>query len=134
MLTVLGIVPVLGYQIANQKWLGIPWTVVALLGTATAFIVGFKNLQTYNRAWEARQIWGDILSASRAWGIPFSILISSMYTSLERVGESTESPFEGNANDVPISQICRTAERELRELLGETDIPPSLQPKNNIVL
>src|SRR5918994_720810 len=67
-LIVLGVVPVLAYQIGNLKWLGIPWTVVAMLGTATAFIVGFKNLQTYNRAWEARQIWGDIVSSSRAWG------------------------------------------------------------------
>lgn len=313
-LTLLGIAPVLAYQIGNQKWLGIPWTVVALLGTATAFVVGFKNLQTYNRAWEARQIWGDILSISRAWGImsrdflnnpgkskeltyrhlawltamryqmraarpwesagkahnaeygrrysvpekeasleselakyvspeelkqtlaardkathlmgrqsktlkelfagqeivvlqfvdmqrslkdllvqqgkserikdfpyprqfatinalfvrlfcillpfgllrefdrlndsvegimkgnmiwlviPFSALISWIYTSLERVGESTESPFEGNANDVPISQMCRTVEVDLREMLGETDLPPLLQAKNNIVL
>jgi putative membrane protein len=31
----------------------IPWTVVALLGTATAFIVGFKNTQTYSRTWGA---------------------------------------------------------------------------------
>lgn len=67
-LIVLGVVPAVGYQTGNMKWLGIPWTVVALLGTATAFIVGFKNLQTYNRAWEARQIWGDIISGSRAWG------------------------------------------------------------------
>src|SRR5258705_13645713 len=51
-----------------MKWAGIPWAVVALLGTATAFIVGFKNLQSYNRTWEARQIWGDILSGTRAWG------------------------------------------------------------------
>jgi putative membrane protein len=66
-LMVLGVVPVVAYQIGSMKWLGIPWTVVALLGTATAFIVGFKNLQTYNRTWEARQIWGDS-SSSRAWG------------------------------------------------------------------
>jgi putative membrane protein len=57
-LIVLGVVPAVAYQTGNMKWLGIPWTVVALLGTATAFIVGFKNLQTYNRTWEARQIWG----------------------------------------------------------------------------
>src|SRR5262245_54758695 len=68
-LVVLGVIPVVAYQIGNLKWLGMPWAVLALLGTATAFIVGFKNLQTYNRTWEARQIWGDILSASRAWGI-----------------------------------------------------------------
>jgi putative membrane protein len=67
-LIVLAVVPVVAYQIGDIKWLGIPSTVVALLGTATAFIVGFKNLQTYNRTWEARQIWGDIISGSRAWG------------------------------------------------------------------
>jgi putative membrane protein len=66
--------------------------------------------------------------------IPFSVLISWMYTSLGRVGESTESPFEGSPNDIPISQMCRTAEIDLREMLGETDFPPPLEPKNNIVL
>ncbi len=66
--------------------------------------------------------------------IPFSVLISWMYTSLERVGESTESPFEGSPNDIPISQMCRTAERDLREMLGEADFPPPLEPRNNIVL
>ena len=66
--------------------------------------------------------------------IPFSVLISWMYTSLGRVGESTESPFEGNANDISISQMCRTAEIDLREMLGETDLPSPLEPTNNIVL
>src|SRR6185295_11242785 len=67
-LIVLGVIPAIAYQTGDMKWLGIPWTVAALLGTATAFIVGFKNVQTYNRTWEARQIWGDIISNSRAWG------------------------------------------------------------------
>ena len=313
-LIVLGIVPVVAYEIGGLKWMGIPWTVVALLGTATAFIVGFKNIQTYNRIWEARHIWGEIASSSRAWGtmsrdffnnpgtskvliyrhlawltamryymresraletigkahnteylrfyyiperesameielakyvpdrelkqilatksqttqmlglqsktiaelfakqeivvlqfvdmqkaikeffvqqgraerikdfpyprqfaivsclfvrllclllplgllrefdslnesvegmmkgrmtwlvIPFSVLISWVYTSLDRVGESTENPFEGGANDVPISQMCRAVEVDLREMLGESDLPPLLQPRNDIVL
>jgi putative membrane protein len=313
-LIVLGVVPAAAYQTGNMKWLAIPWTVVALLGTATAFIVGFKNLQTYNRTWEARHIWGDIISSSRAWGmisrdsfdkadtskelvyrhlawltalryqlretrawdtttkahnaeylryysipevqtpleaelarflspaelvqilatgskatqilglqskaikglfarqvivvtqfvemqrsirdflfqqgrcerikdfpyprqfasinsfflklfclllpfgllrefdglnesvegvikghmvwlvIPFSVLISWVYTSLGRVGESTENPFDGSPNDVPISQMCRAAEIDLRAMLGETDLPSPLEPRNNIVL
>lgn len=66
--------------------------------------------------------------------IPFSVLISWVYTSLEQVGESTENPFEGSANDVPISQMSRTIEIDMREMLGETDLPPALQPKNNIIL
>ena len=311
---IISIFPVVLYQIVGLKWLAIPWTVVALLGTATAFLVGFKNTQTYNRTWEARQIWGAILNSSRFFGtmsrdfinnpgitkelvyrhfawltalryamrdsrvwetsgnayneeykeyyiipeketpletelekylsaaelkyilttknkatqimslqsktikglftnkeidsnqyvemqrmikdfydqqgkseriknfpyprqfatinsffiklfcillpfgmlkefdkinetmnglmkgnmvwlvIPFSVLISWVYTSLEQVGESTENPFEGSANDVPISQMSRTIEIDMREMLGETDLPPALQPKNNIIL
>jgi putative membrane protein len=66
--------------------------------------------------------------------IPFSVLISWVFTSLEQVGESTENPFEGGANDVPISQMSRTVEIDIREMLGETDLPPVLQPQNNIIL
>ena len=313
-LLLMGILPVMLYQYLDLKWLGISWTVVALLGTATAFIVGFKNTQTYNRTLEAQQIWTLILNASRSWGtmsrdflsnpqktkllvyrhlawltalryemrsyrvwetsqkrhnaeyqqyydvpehkttlreelskyldsnelhyilssknkatqimslqsktlkelydnqeivvlqfvdmqrtikdffsqqgrseqlkdspyprqyaiintllvklfcfllpfgllkefdklndsvegimkgnmvwlvIPFSVIISWMYTSLGQVGESTENPFEGNANDVPISQISRIIEIDLKEMLGETDLPPFLEPKHNIIL
>jgi ion channel-forming bestrophin family protein len=66
--------------------------------------------------------------------IPFSVLVSWIYTSLDQVGESTENPFEGNANDVPISHMCRAMEIELRELLNESDLPPVLEANNNIVL
>ncbi|HEY4136339.1 MAG TPA: bestrophin family ion channel [Alphaproteobacteria bacterium] len=314
-LLVMAVVPVALYQLAGWKWLAIPWTVVAVIGTATAFIVGFKNTQTYNRTIEAQQVWTSILSASRAWGVmcrdflkdgatsrelvyrhlawatalryqlrrarpwefasgsanaeyqkawysvpekesplkaaiepyvtadelayalatrnkptrllglqsaavkrlyergdipinfflemekaikeffdqqgrseriknfpyprqyavvstifvrsfclllpfgmlkefdalnlvapawmqghmvwwvvPFSAAISWMYTSLMQVGDSTENPFEGNANDVPMAQICRIMEIELRDLLGETGLPPLLEPKNGIIL
>lgn len=65
---------------------------------------------------------------------PFSVLISWVFTSLEQVGESTENPFEGGANDVPISQMSRTIEIDLREMLGESDLPEALKAVNNIVL
>ena len=61
-------------------------------------------------------------------------LICWMYTSLDQVGESTENPFEGSPNDVPISQMSRTIEIDLREMLGETELPPAIQAQNNIVL
>jgi ion channel-forming bestrophin family protein len=66
--------------------------------------------------------------------IPFSVLISWVFTSLEQVGESTENPFEGNANDVPISQMSRAVEIDIREMLGEVDLPQVVQPQNDIVL
>ena len=66
-LLLIATIPTVLYQVFDIKWLSIPWPVVALLGTATAFIVGFKNVQTYNRTWEARQIWGAAMSSSRYW-------------------------------------------------------------------
>jgi len=55
-------------------------------------------------------------------GVPLSILISWMYASLDRVGEATENPFEGGANDVPITRICGEIEADLRGMLGEVEL------------
>lgn len=57
------------FEVFGLAWLAIPWQPVALVGTAAAFIAGFKNTQTYNRLWEARKIWGAIINDSRTWGI-----------------------------------------------------------------
>src|SRR5262245_14834744 len=64
----LAFIPVALYQLLGQKWIALPWSMAVLLGTATSFIVGFKNAQTYNRTVEAQQIWTAIASASRYWG------------------------------------------------------------------
>jgi len=60
-------IPVFCYDILGLKWLVVPWPIVAFLGTATAFVIGFKNQQTYNRTWEARDIWGMTMGMSRSW-------------------------------------------------------------------
>ena len=307
-------VPVVLFQVADWRWISIPWPVLALLGTAASFIVGFKNAQTYSRTLEAQQIWSAISSSSRYWGlisrdylgsaaktrglvyrhlawltalryqlrtpqiweasanrynfeyrrkayriteeevaieselkkflsteelmllrsrknlataliwlqsaaimelykgglpllhhadmqktlkdlvdqqtraerlknfpfprqyaiintifvwtfalllpfgtvaefaklndlvtgvfqgnmtwmtVPFSVLVAWMYVSLDQVGESTENPFEGGANDVPITRICRQLEIDLRDMLDEKDIPALDPPQNNIIL
>ncbi|QIH32718.1 bestrophin family ion channel [Sphingobacterium sp. DR205] len=69
LLLLISIVPVLMYELLGLQWLVVPWPIVAFLGTATAFVVGFKNQQTYNRTWEARDIWGLKIGMSRAWAI-----------------------------------------------------------------
>lgn len=307
------LLPVALYDVAGLKWITVPWTAVALFGTATAFIVAFKNTQTYNRTIEAQQLWTAILTSSRAWGIlvrdllkspersrdlayrhfawltalryelreprawestemranaeynavfqipekqtpledelkkfvppdelkpllsdkyrlttllarqskilkdsfereeipanfflelekllkefldqqgnceriknfpyprqyaivsrifvgffclllpfgllkefnaldafapawakghmvwlliPFSVAISWMYCALEQVGQSTENPFEGGTNDVPISQISRGIEAELMQILGEKNLPPMFEPQKNVL-
>jgi putative membrane protein len=300
-------IPTVLFQIFDLKWIAIPWVPVALVGTAGAFIVGFKNTQTYNRLWEARQIWGAIVNTSRTWGImskdfvktdkseieqliyrhcawltalrfqlrkpqswensnknynieyrnyftvpewagkledelkqylsvdelnyivgkknratqlialqskhikslrearkidnyeyvemarrladlydhqgkceriknfpyprqfasinlffiwllvlmlpfgmlnefqklgdtfvwltiPFSVIVSWVFTSMEKVGEATENPFEGGANDIPMAALSRTIEIDLRDMLDESNLPDPITPTNNILM
>jgi putative membrane protein len=76
-----------------------------------------------------------ILKGAMVWlVIPFSTLISWVYASLDQVGESTENPFEGSPNDIPISQMSRAVEIDIREMLAEVELPPVLHVQNNIVL
>lgn len=318
-LLALATVPTVCYVILEWKWIAIPWLPIALLGTAVAFIIGFKNNASYDRLWEGRKAWGGIVNSSRSWGImikdfvtnkhasipvdekvlqgmrekfmmrhfawltalrfqlreartwesvylkhnaeyrdkwftvqehkgdlrtelhtyldadevdhvmqksnkaaqiiaiqsgqlrslldqgfiedfrhmelekllvefynqqgvseriknfpyprqfatlnlyftrifvcliplgmlqefdklggdliwltiPFSVLSAWVFTTMEKIGESTESPFEGSANDVPITAISRGIEIDLREMFEMKDIPPSLKPENSILV
>ena len=62
-------IPTILFELFDWHWLAIPCVPIAMIGTAAAFIVGFRNTQTYNRLWEARQIYGSIVNNSRAWGL-----------------------------------------------------------------
>jgi putative membrane protein len=57
------------YHNAGFTFLKVPWTPVAVVGTAVAFIIGFQNNSAYGRIWEARKIWGGIVNTSRSWGM-----------------------------------------------------------------
>ena len=56
-----------------------PWLPIALIGTAVAFIIGFRNNVTYDRIWEARKIWGGIVNSSRSFGVLLKDVISNEY-------------------------------------------------------
>jgi ion channel-forming bestrophin family protein len=53
----LATVPTLLHIYLGWASLIIPWLPIALVGTAVAFLTGFKNSASYSRLWEARQIW-----------------------------------------------------------------------------
>lgn len=318
LLTLIACIPTISYSLLECKWLIVPWLPIALIGTAVAFVIGFKNNASYDRMWEARRAWGGIVNTSRSWGImvkdyvdgyreaaqiapgelahahrklfyrhmawltalryqlrepkswenmsksynaefrshtfriaeyeselkdeltqyldkeeldyvlskknrathiiglqsrhlkeleqqgwietfrhtelekqlvelynqqgvceriknfpyprqyatlnmifvrificivpfgmlqefqkigdnfiwfniPFSVLVTWVFNTMEKIGESTENPFEGSANDVPITAMSRTIEIDMREMLDETGIPAGLQPVNDIL-
>jgi len=57
------------YYFFEVDWFKIPWTPLALIGTAVAFVIGFQNNAAYGRIWEARKIWGGIVNTSRTFGM-----------------------------------------------------------------
>ena len=81
---ILAVIPVLLYTVLRWYWLHLPWLPIGVLGTAVAFIVGFKNNASYDRLWEARKIWGGIVNASRS----FTIMINDFITN-----EHAEEPL-----------------------------------------
>lgn len=61
--------------------------------------------------------------------IPISVLISGVFTIMERTGAANEDPFENLVTDVPLTALCNTIERDLREMLGEENLPEKLVPQ-----
>ena len=45
-----------------------------------------------------------------------------------RSGAKSENPFDGGPNDLPLNQISRAIEINLRERLEESDLPPPITP------
>jgi putative membrane protein len=65
--------------------------------------------------------------------VPFTLLISWVFFMMEKISDSSEDPFEGGVHDVPVSAICRTIEIDLRQALGETDVPAPLAPVDDVL-
>ena len=71
------------------------------------------------------------------WGvwltIPFSMLISWVFFTMEQIGEFSENPFDNSVNDTPIAAICRNIEIDIKEFLGEA-LPAKMNPVDDVLL
>jgi len=65
--------------------------------------------------------------------IPVSVIISFVFAIIGKVGEVNEDPFENKITDVPLTDICNNIERDLKEMIGETEKPEKLQPENGYI-
>lgn len=76
---------------------------------------------------DTMQVWFEYLM------IPFSVLISWMFITMEKVGDFSEDPFEGRLNDVPMTALCRTIEIDLRDMLDEENLPDPVKPIDHVL-
>jgi putative membrane protein len=65
--------------------------------------------------------------------VSFAMLISWVFYMMERVSDSSEDPFEGGVNDVPVSAMCRSIEIDLKQALGEENIPAMHEPVDEVL-
>lgn len=65
--------------------------------------------------------------------LPFNLIVSWVFSLMEYTGDYSENPFEGLINDVPIYSIVRNIEIDLREMLGEKDLPEKMKPQYDVL-
>lgn len=95
-----------------------------------AFVIIFLSLLPFGMIPELMKV-GDF----GVWfAIPITTVVGWIYVMMEIIGDYSENPFQGMANDIPMLSLCRTIEIDLREMLGETEIPSPIQPKEGILM
>jgi putative membrane protein len=69
------------------------------------------------------------LAGLLGWATPLlTAVVSYTFFGLDALGDELEDPFGLDVNDLPLTAMVRTVERDLRAALGETELPPPLLP------
>lgn len=89
-----------------------------------SFFVPFGMLDAFNKV-EGWLFWiCPVISALIIW----------IFFLMEKIGDYSENPFEGTYNDVPITNISRGIEIDLREMINDENIPDPIQEENGFLM
>lgn len=58
-------------------------------------------------------------------------IVAYTFFGLDALGDEIEEPFGLSPNDLPLDAICRAIEIDMRDALGDSDLPPPLAPVHN---
>ncbi|RYE25635.1 MAG: hypothetical protein EOP51_03370 [Sphingobacteriales bacterium] len=58
--------------------------------------------------------------------IPFNLVVTWVFLLMEYTGDVSENPFEGLLNDVPLRTIVRNVEIDIKDMLGEDELPEKI--------
>ena len=74
------------------------------------------------------------LVTNMGWYTPLgSTLVGFIFLALDRIGTDLEDPFDNRIYDVPLTSITKTIDVNLRQLLGETQLPPAEKPIHGVL-
>lgn len=72
--------------------------------------------------------------SSLGWFTPLgSTLVGFIFLALDKIGRDLEDPFDNTVHDIPLTSISRTVEINLRQMLGETELPQPVVPVNDVL-
>ena len=99
------------------------------------FLVPFGLLDVFAK--HAQHV-SKAISTKEFFFLLFPMLISAglitwVFGTMEAIGDASEDPFERSLNDVPMNALCRTIEIDLKQILGETDLPEKETSIDNIM-
>ncbi len=64
------------------------------------------------------------------YGLPLVLIIGTLFFMLEGAAYNLQDPFENRPSDTAVTAIARTIEINIRELLGEEEIPEPLKAES----
>jgi ion channel-forming bestrophin family protein len=74
------------------------------------------------------------LVESLKWFTPVgSVVVGIMFMGLDKIGRDLENPFDNSIYDVPVTAIATTIEINLRQLIGETELPDPVKPVEGVL-
>jgi putative membrane protein len=62
------------------------------------------------------------------------VIMAMAFISIDSMGHALKNPFENAPNDTPMTSLSTTIERDLREMLGETELPEPVQPVKGVLM
>jgi ion channel-forming bestrophin family protein len=62
-----------------------------------------------------------------------TLMVSFAFLVLNRIGKNLEDPFENSVYDTPMTALSRTIEINLRQTLGERELPSPVQPVDGVL-
>jgi len=68
------------------------------------------------------------------WFTPLgSSLVVFIFLALDKIGRDLEDPFDNTVFDVPLTSISTTIETNLRQMLGDTELPEAVKPVRGVL-
>jgi ion channel-forming bestrophin family protein len=62
-----------------------------------------------------------------------STLVGCVFLALDQIGRSLEDPFENLPHDIPLTAISRHVEINLKQMIGDEQIPEPLDPVDGVL-